>query len=604
MFSHKKILIGVLAGLFLAWQFLVEPSGGIYAFAEPAGGFAAPAPTGLTSFLEGIGKFFDLCVFLVYVALYFLSFLLDPEIIFKINETAQLNGQPLLLAIWQMSRDIMNVIFAFMLVFAAIYTVVTSDRELVTTHIKKFILAVILVNFSWFFPRVILDVSNVLTATIYSIPSTIAQECKTMDSKGKLTECHYISRIYFFPEEGNAKVNQGCFAPKQNLPANILRPISQICMEVAPLPKEANTALGILHGMYVNHVRIISVGKVVNNRVPAGGFGKVEELARFIIQFLFTFLYLIASAFPLLAMMVVFFIRIPVIWITTAFMPFMFLGFIFKPSGIGLPDDFDTMGIFKKFVKAAFLPTVTAVPLVIGFIMITAGIQAPCPNEGAVGGLCLDQGFLIDGVKNFWVFMWNCLAIVVIWIGFYKAMSIDELYSGVGNFFQNIGQQWGKFALKAPLAMPIIGLPCGGNPNQSILGSLGGLPTLLKNPNAAIRDGKLNFRDVQTKGKQSGVDRNVAANTQDVNKDISKVLKQVNSKATNARTFSPAEMTALAQTFKRLKVFNAADIKKYLTSDKLETGLNVELSGDNTIDKVSQELERMARAERDRDASA
>ena len=423
---------------------MLSIQGGDIAFAA-----AAKAPDE-TRFLVFLGLLFNIAMFLMYTCIKFLSILIDPEIIFAINDV----GDGLLLKIWQTSRNIVNVIFAFMLVFAAIYTVVTAKKDLIMAKWHKFILAVILVNFSWFFPRIILDTANVLTATIYSINGGINEECKMYDLQGKQIDCVFLKDHYFFPDslakKPNNNMDKRCIGNVDPNNQNVIKN-EFVCMIFDKLPTDTNTGMGILHGMYINHIRIIHAGRIVD--VPASN--EFVEVIRFIIQFILVLVYFIAALFPIAAMTVVFFIRIPIIWFTVAFMPFMFIGFIMGDK----MGEFDTLRIFKHFVKAAFLPTVVAIPLTIGFIMISAGIQSPCPAVIAkkIPALCQGGGFqLFPGLSTTWIMLWNVLALVVIWLGFFFALKIDTIYERTGVWFRNAGQSLAKL----PLAMPII--PVGG----------------------------------------------------------------------------------------------------------------------------------------------
>ena len=106
--------------------------------------------------------------------------------------------------IWILSRDIVNVIFALMLVGVAVYTIVTADAKFVKEKLVHFLMAVVLVNFSWFFPRVIIDVSNILTATVFSIPQLLpaGSQCRMIGPDGKQADCDVLVDSMIL---GNAK---------------------------------------------------------------------------------------------------------------------------------------------------------------------------------------------------------------------------------------------------------------------------------------------------------------------------------------------------------------------------------------------------------------
>lgn len=274
-------------------------------------------------------------------------------------------------------------------------------------------------------------------------------------------------------------------------------------------------------------MRIINIDKVTAiKKGPADpSWSSMKELGKFLIQFFFVIFYLIAALLPLLAMTVAFIIRIPIIWLTTAFMPFMFIGFILGDK----MGSFNSMAIFKHFVKAAFLPTVVAIPLSVGFIMITAGIKASCKDVD-VGALCDSAGMILPGISNLWTLLWSFLAIFVMWAGVFMALKIDEnVYGKVGGYFQNIGQNWGKFALKAPLALPI--LPMGAGKNKSIMEVAGPAGAFARNPNIAIHNGAFDFKNMRNRmmpGSSGG--RDISPTRRAALNDMTKATKELSTK--------------------------------------------------------------------------
>src|SRR5206468_2929278 len=110
---------------------------------------------------------------------------------------------------------------------------------------------------------------------------------------------------------------------------------------------------------------------------------EIGRLIVFLAKMIVVLLIHVALFFPLFAMTVAFFIRIPIIWFTIAFMPFTFFSFVMGNALI----EVDTVKeIWHRFVTAAFLPTMVAVPITIGFMMVNAGLSAqniPPPNIAA-----------------------------------------------------------------------------------------------------------------------------------------------------------------------------------------------------------------------------
>jgi hypothetical protein len=588
--SNKKIFFGLACSLLLTWYIVNEGVLGVgMAAAQPVG--ASPGGTGSLStaqLLEKLGLFFDVAIFLMHVMLQIVSGLIDPGLLISTTGGGNLIG------IWRISRDITNVIFAFMLIFVALYAVINPDggMSMIKEKIGKFVLAVVLVNFSWFFPRVILDVANVLTATIYQIPPTIRVECETTDDDGVPTECKYIKRVWLDPKgakAGGATVPDECFAastPNFKVYGDI------VCVEIGPWNDDFNTGHAMLQGLYINHVRVLSVAKVLKDPGPAdGSWAGIKELGRFFVHFVFSFIYLIAALIPIITMAVVFVIRLVMIWITVAFMPFMFVGFVMGDK----MGEFNTMNIiFKKFVAAAFLPTAIAIPLVVGFIMINS-VSGTCPAaDPKFAFMCEDHGMIIPGVKTMWQLMWNFTAIMIMWIGFFSALKIDTIYASVGGMFKGIGENWFKFALKAPLALPIIPV---GKGKQSVMETLGGSATMaaIKDPNLLISPkGSIDFDDFK-KQFGSGAKDARTDETLRTNKELNDKLKDL----TTAINNQGGADNATAEQIRGLKDFfrnnPGLNIRAALQSDTLGEAGKVRGNSeqiDNLARKIQEELDK------------
>ncbi|MBM3230801.1 hypothetical protein FJZ28_00565 [Candidatus Peregrinibacteria bacterium] len=433
------------------------------------GANTSPLNGAITAITTGGAAIGTILQFLAMIAFYFLQYLLDPLFIMGITESGNI-GENQLNQIWMFSRDIVNIIFAFLLIFAGIITVVTHSSEYVMNYWKKFIFAVILVNFSWFFPRVILDVANVLTATVYQLPSHLESQCWYYEN-GIRSPCKVITDI---------KLNNQCSEAPGNGYKNLIPGV--ICYKEMQLAANANTALGMLNGLVVNYGRLTEYNRVIkpsnNPGAGANSGNQFGNLMFFLMHVVFIMVFSIMLTLPLIAMVIVFIIRIPIIWLTIAFMPFMFLGVVIGDK----MGPFSTKLIFDEFIKAAFLPTIVAVPLTVGFILLNAMYGSAPPDVAAKLGE--NSGALIYGVNTFWQLMWLVMSVMVIWIGFFGSITkLGGFYASAVAGIQQFGNSIGQSAIKIPLALPIIPVGKGG---MSILGAKNAAQTF----NAGLSGGK------------------------------------------------------------------------------------------------------------------
>lgn len=454
MYSHtKNIRSGLLFLLLCACVWTVGP--------DTAAAADLVLPSGMESTIaSGVSKIISLLNIVTWILFIFLNFVLDPQFIFDLD-----NGSfmAMLNTIWQLSRDLMNVAFALMLVAAAVYTIVTANKEFVTQHAKNFLLAVVLVNFSWFVPRIIIDVSNVAAASIYGIPSLL------LDNSSSIKSCQYKSSIEEGPQctdsgeeiGGEPVYTCGCrivvnvdmFMKKAKLANYETQAMKDdgwdcqggiICIQSKPW--DANLVSGhsaILNGLVINHAHLQTMALVP----PPVDADDIGQMTTFLLVEGIILLIHVAMFFPLLAMFVAFLIRIPILWLTMAFMPFVFLSWVIPNNEYtGM-----TKRIWEEFLKAAFLPAAIAVPLSVGFILVNAGDQL---SGGPIGSIHIR---LIDGISNYWELLWWLMTLGVLWVGTFTVFEkAGGLYAKTASVIQHYGQAWGKLALKAPLAAPII----------------------------------------------------------------------------------------------------------------------------------------------------
>lgn len=69
---------------------------------------------------------------------------------------------------WTLIRDLLNIVILFLLLFSAIGVILRTDKLIPKSALVQIIIAALLINFSLFFTKAIIDVSNVFSYQIYS----------------------------------------------------------------------------------------------------------------------------------------------------------------------------------------------------------------------------------------------------------------------------------------------------------------------------------------------------------------------------------------------------------------------------------------------------
>lgn len=403
---------------------------------------------------------------LILIALNMLQYLLQAD---YFNDPFMMGA---LNSIWVLSRNIMNVIFAVMLIGVALYTIITAKSELIKSKIATFVLAVVLVNFSWFFPRVIIDVANIMTATVYSIPNMLPPfKCHGSDKK----PCEVITDILIMPNpaQKNAWKEKPRCKPNPEVQCPCTTGLGCYYKEnYDDAVKKVGPAHAMINGMSVTFIRIEKLPQIpmeIGNAAP--DLQTFSTTLSIVMNIMMTLIVQMAVVLPLLGLAVGFFIRILILWITIAFMPFTFLGLVINGKIGTNVFGFDKFDVWHEFIVAAFLPVIVAIPMVIGFIMLSASASVPAPaGFGQTWSVPL-----LNSVGSWWPFLWMFAAIGILWIGSFAALARSTITGTITEKIKNFGQSVFRLAVQVPLALP---LPVGIGPPGSTVGTLFNAPRM------------------------------------------------------------------------------------------------------------------------------
>ncbi len=407
-----------------------------------------------------------------FIALHIAEYFLRPEFL-----SGSLTSDGRVYQIWLLARDIVNILFAVMLIGVAFYTIIMGSSAKVKEYIVYFILGVVLVNLSWFFPRVIIDISHVLTATVYQLPGALPDnKDPTLCYDGK--PCTMIGDVTLWPTEDESI---DCMAenPDRANPTECdCIPISEnediLCYHIEPFnAKTARGAHSMLNGLAVNYGRMTSIGKVQRTQAeptPTGGATGPRLDTRFFVNVLFSLVFSIALIFPIIALAAALMIRIGILIFCIALMPFTFLGFVINRGKLGTNIFGIEFDVWNEFITAAFVPFFVACAFTLGFVFLNGILIVPFPATG--GGTPIKMNYFVAGITNWQSLLAVCLTMMIMWGGVFASFAKSKMIGGVTNKIKGFGEQLGGIALKAPLMIP---LPIPGGKAMS-LGSILRLP--------------------------------------------------------------------------------------------------------------------------------
>jgi hypothetical protein len=423
----------------------------------------AGAQLGISDIVQKITVINTLMHVVILIVLNFVQYLLQADFFTNPQMMSALNN------IWRLSRDLMNVGFAVMLIGVALYTIVTANKKFVTEKLMTFVIAVLFVNFSWFYPRVNIDVANILTATIYSIPQIMGNfGCQTFNPAGGTMPCKVVTDINLFGDgPQQTAFCAGLTAPDCACVSGIA------CYKLDTYQNVMATGnMGVGHvminGLVVNFAKILELTQVpasIAGGVPATSGRAFVVNLQIIMIIAITFLIQAAVVLPLIGLVAGLLARIVIIWVTTAFMPFTFLGLVVNGK-LGTNVFGFEFDIWDDFLNAAFLPAMVALPLTIGFVMLTTVAQVPAPSASFPMSWNIP---LVAGFTSWWPLLWIVAAVGILWTGAFKALEKNKYISGFTGKLKGIGEGLFSAGLQAPLLLP---LPMPGGKSMNIGGAL------------------------------------------------------------------------------------------------------------------------------------
>ncbi len=364
-------------------------------------------------------------VLFAFIFALFLGDLMDSTYIFDsgMGDTLHL--------IWEVMRNFVNVGFILILLVIAVMVIFGGGGErglgLLKKVLPKFVLALILVNFTFFAARFVLTVNDVLATAIFSLPRAVSGEqqvrmpCDPNHAEG--LSCLDQIRTTM---EGAANKNEATSEKIEAIVAAISKEDRWFPQTVRQLSLgKKNMSLVLLSSM-------IDLEHIVHTKGVAG------DGADLVIATIGTLIVAGAVGIIFFMLFLAFVVRMVVLWVAIAVSPLVALGIVLKELIPGFDMGKSGFDPVKIFVGHAFMPTMVAIPLSIGMIMIFA--------NNAVG-YDISTGW-IETFSNksgdIHALLWWVASIVVVWFGTNKmikeaspefaAKLTDGIHGGVNKF--------------------------------------------------------------------------------------------------------------------------------------------------------------------------
>ncbi len=429
----------------------------------------------------------------------------------------------LLHAVWMIFRDIMNYIFIFILVFVAFMNVVAplgagGESYALKTVLPKLVLAIVVINFTWFGAKVILDAGSVASRVIYGIPGEVAksypqaeikpcevkeEQYTTTDGKSGKTRvpssgCMVVGGLVRFTKANPLK--SGDEYSKSSLTNEATQLQTNLDAKTKELGSAAETAKAGIQSEIDDIQKTIAQNKSAQEKfknfdekniidygavVLAWGDFKAEafkdsSVAQFFafnimqiqklpmvvpgetVKWSSLFINAIAGLVIMILVLVIFFsmlvaliLRVVILWVNIVMSPFLGLLMFQNEFGVQNPSG-EVFGI-GVFIKNAFLPATMGIPLVLGFILINAGqvYNIQAGGGGSIIDFAPGEKF-INNVHNVHQLFWYIMAIMIMWSSVEIGQKSNELAGSVIGSISTTVKDIGKFIATSPMYINFI----------------------------------------------------------------------------------------------------------------------------------------------------
>jgi hypothetical protein len=429
------------------------------------------------------------------------------------NDWVYLDGQManILNSLWLIVRNFVNILFAAILIFIAFKTVVGGGSEktnfAVRTVLPKFVIALVLVNFSLLFGKLILDAGNLATTASFSIVSSVQGDVfgsadvnaqKKWFCTNPSDDHTCLAKTYFvgFGTDGKEEICSGANPKVTSLsqgPDDPQYRNSGDSWVIAPSKERITTFDGALFNardaMYVysyNIFHLADIMKVFDKQYPNGV--NLQDLTGITMNVV---LAIVMAGFLILiniAMLIAFAVRMVMIWILLIFSPIMAVDIVFTGATKKIP--ILKNGFLNTFLSLSFMPAIAGFILSMGFIMYTV-LNAHPEFTGnstlGIGGVSVYiAGNLLPGFANLQQLILSLVMMVIMWSAIFFMFKSNAIIEKATNSIQHFGQGIAKAGGEGLKSIPFI--PTGGKRKAS-LASLEMIPGKISSYNQIKAEG-------------------------------------------------------------------------------------------------------------------
>lgn len=360
-----------------------------------------------------------------------------------------------LLEVWQQIRNLINIGAVLGLVGLALYNVLGVDTDgnyTLKKILPRFVLALLLVNFSFFGVKLVIDAANVVTAAMFTLPNSVEVSTASLDPDelGRRL-CGVASNVSSSSSTGRA----------QDVETSVAVVGSALCSGDT-LNSNARTLFQQFSQSNMALLMAVQFGQIDQLLNASNLIRSNPSIPTLTINVILSVAYYVIYAAGFVALLMILVARVVVLWASVALAPVLALSFAL-PSGVGS----DSLGQLKDhFLKHLLAPIKIGFAMSLGYIMLSA-IQQVGPDS--LRFQFADQ-FLapFSGISSVQEFIVAAGSIGVVWMAISRASKDTLAGKFVDQIFDWVGDA-GRVLAQSPLYIP---LPTGTKKSGPTLGNL------------------------------------------------------------------------------------------------------------------------------------
>ncbi len=426
--------------------------------------------------------------------------------------------------LWIVVRNFVNIIFVLALIFIAFMAVAGSgnsekSKYEIKSMLPKVAIALIAVNFSFLFCKLILDMGNLATTASFSLVNEVGESVlgpKAADWEQKVT-CWKVDNSKpmegenkkcipstFYMGIGSVGVEQMC--KPENI-GNFDQDNTKILDSMGfafgkdPIPNVSAALFNARNAMFIYSYNIFHIAEITDIYNKVNPNTSPDSIQGILITVLTSILY---GAFLLLlnvAMLIAFAVRAIMIWMLIIFSPIMALEIVFKDQIKGkLPMMKD--GFLHTFTSLAFMPALTGFVLSLCFLMYHVLMEtdfAKANGDFKFGGFTIKIfGSFLPGFGTAAQLAITIMIMIILWMSIFSIFEKSgELVKTAVGGVKKFGEQIKSTAVKGISLIPIVPTPAG-------MASPAALSRTMESVGSAMT--QMGQKDAEAFQKKSGLD--------------------------------------------------------------------------------------------------